>query len=57
MKIKIISCAAKTCLRVQCPTVVVTKGEYADCNGEYVVTDITVSWTGRHVYRHKEKDR
>ena len=38
---------------IHCPVVSVTQGEYADCDGEYRVTNITLSWDTSHpVYRH-----
>ena len=42
-----------------CPFLVVTGGSNGDCNGDYVVTEVTVQRDGdrRQVYRHKEKDR
>jgi len=41
-----------------CPRVVVYNADYADCNGEYDVTQETVSWApDRRVYAHQSKDR
>ena len=41
-----------------CPRVVVYNADYADCNGEYDVTEETVSWApDRRVYAHRTKDR
>ena len=41
-----------------CPRVVVYNADYADCNGEYDVTQETVSWApDRRVYAHRSKDR
>ena len=40
-----------------CPRVVVYNADYADCNGEYDVTEETVSWASdRRVYAHRSKD-
>ena len=41
-----------------CPRIVVYNADYADCNGEYDVTQETVSWApDRRVYAHRSKDR
>ena len=41
-----------------CPRVVVYNADYANCNGEYDVTEETVSWApDRRVYAHRSKDR
>ena len=41
-----------------CPVVKVTNADFADCNGDYSVTEERVAWAAdRPVYAHAEKDR
>ena len=41
-----------------CPELKVQNAEYANCNGEYVETEVRVSWApDRPVFKHKDKDR
>merc|ERR1712212_991661 len=41
-----------------CPRVAVYNADYADCNGDYAMTDGTVSWApDRRVYAHPCKNR
>jgi len=43
---------------VSCPVLTVTNADFADCNGDYSVTEETVTWaTDRPVYAHADKDR
>ena len=41
-----------------CPVLTVTNANFADCNGDYSVTEERVAWAGdRPVYAHADKDR
>ena len=51
-------CAGLSERFVHCPVVSVSQGGYADCDGEYRVTSITLSWDTYHpVYSHITRDR
>ena len=43
---------------VTCPVLTVTNADFADCNGDYSVTEERVAWAAdRPVYAHADKDR
>ena len=43
---------------VSCPVVRVSNADFADCNGDYSLTEERVAWApDRPVYQHLSKDR
>ena len=43
---------------VTCPVLTVTNADFANCNGDYSVTEERVTWAAdRPVYAHADKDR